>query len=543
MVAKLKDLFEQLKDKWQEQNSLVKRSIILFAISAVFVGGLVFYLTTKVEYGVLFSDLNSVDAGTITQDLKDKKIAYKLTENGTTIQIPKESIDEYRIDLAVNEKLPDSSNGFELFDEAGIMTTDEDRKIMYQRALTGELQRAITSLQGVSKAQVILSTPDDDLFSDNKKEATASIALTVSQPLDKASIQGIVALTVGAVENLKAENVQIVDQNGSVLVESLEEDKALDALNEKFMTVKKNYEETLEKKIENLLEPIYGEGMAKVSINVDLDFDSREKTTTTFANPEIRSEQVQATGNAADVERAQTGQVNDNVSNVIGGTEEGSSSYNRSVNNELDTETTTVITAPGMVRRMTSSVVVSADIPENIRTELERLIASAIGFDEERGDSIAVQGIGFWTEDVKTEEPKKGSTSMTIELEKLLLYFVAGLGILSILLISILVFILFKRRNKEKEDYLVEEELLNAEERMGEGVIPIVADSYDEDDDEEEDDEEDELSIEAAQALKDALEDRKLKEQAQKDNQAKRYAGENPEVAAELIKSWLKDIK
>lgn len=198
MVAKLKDGIEQLKYKWQELSSLVKKSIILFAISAVFIGGFLFYLATKVEYGVLFTDLNSVDAGVITQDLKEKKIPYQLTDNGTTVLIAKDSIDEYRIELAVDDKLPDSSSGFELFDGASIMTTDEDRKIMYQRALTGELQRAISSLEGVQKAQVILSTPDDDLFSENQKEATASIALTVKTNLDEASVRGIVALTVGA---------------------------------------------------------------------------------------------------------------------------------------------------------------------------------------------------------------------------------------------------------------------------------------------------------------------------------------------------------
>lgn len=540
MVAKLKDGIEQLKYKWQELSPLVKKSIILFATSAIFVGGFVFYLATKVEYGVLFSDLNSVDAGVITQDLKEKKVPYELTDNGKTILIPKDSIDEYRIELAVDDKLPDSSSGFELFDDTSIMTTDEDRKIMYQRALTGELQRAITSLEGVEKAKVILSTPDDDLFSDNKKEATASIALTVKSQLDSASVQGIVALTVGAVENLKAENVQIVDQNGRVLVESQDEKDIMGNVNDKYMLVKREYEESLEKKVEHLLEPIYGVGMAKVSINVDLDFDSKESTTTTYANPEIRSENIQASGSGEDIERAQTGQVNDNVSNVTGGESEGASSYSQIINNELDTETITVISAPGTVRRMTSSVVVSADIPENIQRELEALIASAVGFDAERGDQIAVQGIDFWKDDAVTEEPKKGNIPMTITLDKLLIYFVVGLGIISILLISVLVYVLLKRRSEAQESFIVEEETndneadwLRVHDEVEE-VVPVIADFNLEPEETDE---------EIKQAIQEAAAEEKIKTQEKKDRQAKQYAGENPEVAAELIKSWLKDIK
>lgn len=537
MVAKLKDGIEQLKYKWQELSSLVKKSIILFAISAIFIGGFLFYLATKVEYGVLFTDLNSVDAGVITQDLKEKKIPYQLTDNGTTVLIAKDAIDEYRIELAVDDKLPDSSSGFELFDGASIMTTDEDRKIMYQRALTGELQRAISSLEGVQKAQVILSTPDDDLFSDSQKEATASIALTVKTNLDEASVRGIVALTVGAVENLKAENVQIVDQNGRVLVQAEDENDLIGNVNDKFMLLKRNYEETLEKKVANLLEPIYGVGKAKVSINVDLDFDSKESTTTTYANPEVRSESIEATGNGDDIERAQTGQVNDNVSNVTGGEEERSSSYSRNINNELDTETTTVISAPGTIRRMTSSVVVSADIPENIRRELEALIASAVGFDEARGDQIAVQGMDFWQDNAVGEEPKKGNTPMTITLDKLLIYFVVGLAITSLILIAALIFVLLKRKNEAEESFIVDDETDNETDTLQDGLeeVPVVADFYSEDE-----------ATDAEEELKQALEvaqEEKIKEQDQKDRQAKQYAGDNPEVAAELIKSWLKDIK
>ncbi len=45
-----------------------------------------------------------------------------------------------------------------------MMTTDEDRKIMYQRAVTGELQRAIETLDSVKTAKVLLVMPEDSVF-------------------------------------------------------------------------------------------------------------------------------------------------------------------------------------------------------------------------------------------------------------------------------------------------------------------------------------------------------------------------------------------
>lgn len=534
MVGKLKDGLEQLKYKWQESSSLAKKAIILFALSSLIVGGVVYYLVTKVEYGVLFSDLSSSDAGSISQDLKEQKIPYQLKDNGKTILIPQNQIDEYRIGLAVDNKLPDSSSGFELFDGTSIMTTDEDRKIMYQRALTGELERAILSLDGVDKVKVILVTPEDDLFSDSQKEATASIVLTLRKQLSDASIQGIVTLTVGAVENIKPENVKVVDSNGHVLADSSDEEDVLGNVNNKYMTIKRAYEDSLEKKIQRLLEAIYGPDKAKVSINVDLDFDSKESTRTTYANPEIRSENVQATGTGEDIEQAQTGQVNDNVSNVTGGENAGTSSYNRSVNNELDTEIVTTVSAPGTIRRMTSSIVISANIPADVRTELETLIASAVGFDNERGDTIAIQGMNFNVGEEETETTK-GKDTIVQNLDQYIIYFVVAGIVTLFLVIGITIILLFKKK-KQEEDYLVEE----VEEPVVESKVVFAQEKIDDTtpaDEEKVNEEEVQLQIKRQLA--------KEREQTQKkkDDEAKQYAGENPEVAAELIKAWLKDIK
>lgn len=48
-----------------------------------------------------------------------------------------------------------------------MMTTDEDRKIMYQRALTGELENSIAALDDVDKAKVNLTIPKSDNVFDN----------------------------------------------------------------------------------------------------------------------------------------------------------------------------------------------------------------------------------------------------------------------------------------------------------------------------------------------------------------------------------------
>lgn len=190
MNEKIKKFGENVKFRWQNLSTLKRVIFILGSLTIIAVSGSAYYLMNRTEYGVLFSNLSEQDAGTITQNLQEQNITYKLSDNGKTILVEQDKIAEYRISLAVDNKLPNSSTGFELFDNTGLMTTDEDRKIMYQRAVTGELQRAIESLSTVSKAKVLLVMPDNSVFSEKSKDSTASVVLTLkSASISETAVQ------------------------------------------------------------------------------------------------------------------------------------------------------------------------------------------------------------------------------------------------------------------------------------------------------------------------------------------------------------------
>src|SRR5699024_10265938 len=134
---------------------------------------LLVFITQRTEYKVLFSELEEADSGAIVEDLESKGMSYKLEDNGTTILIDKRMVDNYRIELAVNGPMPSTSTGFEIFDSSSMMATDEDRAIMYQRAISGELERSISSLDSVESGKVLLNIPESSVFQnpDYQKEA------------------------------------------------------------------------------------------------------------------------------------------------------------------------------------------------------------------------------------------------------------------------------------------------------------------------------------------------------------------------------------
>ena len=539
-MDKVKEWTEQLKDRWQMQSSLKKMIVVLSVISVLGVTAAVYYLNTRIEYGILFTDLSDADAGTISKDLEEQQIAYKLADNGTTILIDKDQVDEYRINLAVDNKLPNTSTGFELFDDANMMTTDEDRKIMYQRAVTGELQRAIESIDAVKSAKVLLVMPEESVFSSEESAPTASIVLTLkNQQISDESVQGIVTLTSGAVEKLKPENVKVVDSAGNTLTRTEDEASQLSGLNNKYIAIKDSYEKTLEEKVAKLLTPIYGADKFQVSINLDLNFDSIERKKVTYDDPEIKSETVQAAGSQGTVQEAQTGTVDDNVSNVTGTDGEGNNSYSRSVENELDTETTTTITAPGMIERMTSSIVINGNLSQADQAELQQLIASAVGYDNDRGDQIAIQGFDFAQAEVDPAADPQGNEPIAAA-KGYLKYAIIGGIVLTLFLVILMIVGVIRRRRKEDElEVDVTEEMVSFAQpsAVNTGASNPVAQ---------------EVvfggvgnrSAETKPAVPEASTQEAAAEHTGEptlDQTARNYAESNPEVAAELIKAWMKE--
>lgn len=532
-MDKVKDALEALKAKWSELSHLVKIAIVLGIISLFAIIGTVYYMNTRVEYSVLFSNLSEADAGTISQDLDSQNIKYKLADDGKTIMVDKTKVDQYRIDLAVDNKLPSSSKGFELFDSASMMTTDEDRKIMYQRALTGELENSIAALDDVDKAKVNLTIPKSDNVFDNStsKKAKASIVLTLKgTSISKDAVQGIVALTTGAVQGLDKKNVKVVDQTGKILNKN-EEDDASDSSSatSKYMKLKSQYEKQMEKKITGLIEPVVGKGKVKASVNVDLNFDAVEKKITNYSNPQIRSENVQASGKQAEIKQAQTGQVNDNVDNVTGDANNDNASYNRTVNNELNTATTKVINAPGSINRMTSSVVINGDLSAGDARNIRKLIQGALGYDKQRGDTVSVQAVNF----ARAKSTKKKTVAKK-PVKKTNWVLIGALIAAGVLTLGTIIFLVIRRRRRLAEE---EEEYYD--------------DDYDVDVTDEGEEEEEEEAEEAAEELDPEIlaeQERQRKETETKrkiavstEQRAKEYATKHPDVVADLISAWVKE--
>lgn len=505
--------FKSAKDKWKGYTKSRRIAlIVLFAGIIIGLSYLFVYMTTT-KYGLLFSNMNTNDANTIVQKLKDENIPTKVS--GNSIYVPKDQVDQLRMEMLSSVTSNGGTNGFELFDSSKFGITDAEMKINYQRALEGELERTIKSFTQVEGARVHLVLPDDSAFVKDTEDSTASVTLSLKSgaELSQNQVKSIVALLCGSVKNLKKENVQVMDNKMNLLTDNLA-DNSDAGTSQKNQTVKTTFENKLEESIKSMLEAVYGKDKIKVKIFADLNFDSSEKDIIKF-DPEgvIKSQQKTINGDLSGTDSTSSSPVDNNMNNTTG-TSTGTSSTGSSeeiTNYEISKTEEKIIKAPGAINKLSTSVVIDGDIDANTKNVINNLVQGAIGFDSTRGDTIFVEGVKFNTDakDAAAKDLEEINSEKAKE-AKLKLYktygFTSACGALFIMLILFL--LKKKKRNKDMEKI---NQIFNDTMPEAETIVPKPIDFEVRNDDEH---------IE---------------------NEIKKYASKKPDQVIDIVKSWLSE--
>src|SRR5690242_20477616 len=197
-----------------------QKAVTVFAVVALIIGGYFFATwASKPSYSILFNNLSTKDASAIVDSLQKSGSSYELANNGQTILVPQDQVNDLRLQLS-GEGLPgDTNTGYALLDQQGITTSDFMQHTNYQRALEGELANTIKSINGVEAATVHLVLPQKDVFSDDQSKPTASVlvASSASQPLSGQQVQAIVHLVASSVEGLEPDQVTVAGSDGKIL--------------------------------------------------------------------------------------------------------------------------------------------------------------------------------------------------------------------------------------------------------------------------------------------------------------------------------------
>lgn len=387
------------------------------------------------QMAVLYGDLDLHEAAQISDLLDKQKVPHQLGRGGSQIVVPADQVPRARLLLA-KEGLPTGGSvGNEIFDRGDALTASQfQQSISQSRALEGELARTMRLIQGVKQARVHLVLPKREPFARDRQEAQASVLLTMvgNNRLDVEGTRAIVNLIAAAVPGLRPQNIAITDTRGNLLARAGEAigPSAQAQGNEE---LRRATELRLSRAIEEMLERSLGPGRVRAEASVDFDYEQLRETQERY-DPEgqvVRSTQ-NVTNTSKTTEQASTVTVQNNLPNADAGKEGAGTSENRqeeTTNYEIAKVVRTVVRDQPRLSRVNIAVMVDGITSkgedgapvwkERSGDELDRitrLVRTAIGFDEKRGDHVEVVSMRFASE--PDTEGGEAPSTMLLGLER-----------------------------------------------------------------------------------------------------------------------------
>lgn len=265
---------------------------VLLAVMA----GIVVY-SSKTDYKVLYTDLTKDDSATIARMLETGKISYQVKDDGKTIMVPEDQVEIWRLEIAKKGVNFTGTVGYEVFDKQAFGTTSFVQKINKQRALEGELVKTVMHLRGVTRARIHLSIPESSPFVSEKKPPSASVVLDVERGVTMTSdeVKGVQSLISSSVDGMRSHNVVIIDSRGKKLSENDGDNMSTETANRMALETRMNAQ--YEKKVEEILSRVIGEGKVIAKVAVKMDFTEKVETQTSYDSEntavysEVRNEQ------------------------------------------------------------------------------------------------------------------------------------------------------------------------------------------------------------------------------------------------------------
>lgn len=532
MKDQANNVLKSIQQFWKSQSK--KQHITYLSI----IGGIVVIaiilaiaMNKPSDYTVLYTNLESTEASEILTEIQSMKIDATVKSDGT-ILVPADQEDSLRMQLGV-KGYPKSGFSYDIWDKnVNMFTTDSQTREIVKMGLQNNLQATIESLDGIESATVILDIPvaSSTVLSTNTKKATASVTvhLMPGVSLSSGQVKGISHIVMMSISGLTEDNISIVDGEMNLLSakEDTENSSQIDIERLKF---KNDFEQIISDKIFSLLTPSYGENGVNVSVNAVFDYDKKVTEGTTYT-PSVGDNgmiehQDESSSSSSDVDSGGTVGVEPNADGTYpttDGTSGGTSWQESSKSTDYLVNTLKEQTEKNgyYVDRVNVSVTVySNDLSETDQSKIKNIVVNAAGTTPE---FVSVENLPLF------DDKDPGENTGTDPEEPLYfgytlnqLILAAGIAFV-LIIILIVVFIIATRKSRKKKKLAKKKKLLmeqnGANVLIGEDGEPILP-----------------------------VDIKKLSEKPPETKEAaiRREIGEfahsSPEIAAQLLKSWIRE--
>jgi len=324
----------------------------------------------------------------VTQSLDRAKLQYRIGDDGDAVTVSQSQLGKARAATASGQFGVPPSVGLELFKETDFSSTDFAQKINYQRALQGELTRTIQTISGVRSARVHVILADGGVFKRNAAKASAAISLAL-QPgklLTPLQVRGIQRLVTASVPEIKIDDVVVLDESGTSLTRAIGE--ADGELSSAQLDLKRQADQYLESKLARLLQELVPHGTVSLSVDTVLDERQLRVTTEEPLGAHSTKDVEHVTGVVVKERQSRRG----HLPNLIptGGDAVDADDMDHEYDYTVGRRVEQVLSAPGSIKRISVAVALQEAPADFSSAAIEQLVASAVGIDRSRGDSVAV---------------------------------------------------------------------------------------------------------------------------------------------------------
>lgn len=483
--------------------SFSRQQLISIAFVVLLVGGgLTAFVKWNHERGFkpLFTGMSPEDAAAIVQKLKEGGTEFRLAANGTSVLVPEAKADELRLEMS-GAGLPKTGRvGFELFDKTNLGITDFTEHVNYRRALEGELERSIKTINSVDQARVHLTFPKESVFLDFREPAKASVLVSThaGSHLSPQNVLAISNLVGSAVEGLSPDAVSVLDMQGNLLSRPRKHATDGSEPSEASLDYKHQIEKDLVAKVQSTLEPLLGEGHFRVAVSADCDFSTAEQSDE-ILDP-TKSVMVTSQKSEDTVGSAQSTGVPGTPSNLpraapraVGA---GANSSRRTESTSFETSKTVrhVKTPQGSIKRISASLLLDQTVtfegkgknikrvliappPEKLKA-INGIVAGVLGLQTERGDHLVIESLPFEQTllaeipvdpEVKPAEKQKDQLNTLMKDKRVMIGSVSG-G--ALVLTSLAFFLLKKKKGAAKASLQAQLAPATEAAAAGEPLIP-----------------------------------------------------------------------
>lgn len=530
MVDKIKALPKKILEKWNSFTS--KQKTIIVSVAAVIIVALILlsYFLTRTTY-VTLTQFSTTSETASAKDLLDSEgITYKVSADGYTIKVDKKQLADARLVLGKNGIASDDTDFWSDVFDNGLSTTESEKVLKAKLAKEKEMSSNCSKIDGVKQATVSLVLPDTStsIFKEESK-AYVSALLTTTDSLDQSSINGIATYLATAVGLDNTDNVRIIDQTGTLLFagKSSSQSSAVSNSDEK-----SNITSAIEEKVRNILlsSGVYNDG--NVAASLDISFDEQYIKDTHYyvdddadhgpTDDTYQSETIGSSGSGGVVG---TDSNDDTVTDYdinTGSSDGGSATILKETYSTSNTVTETN-KAVGVVNTDNSSISVVLNQyviydEDELKANGELKGTTFEKYKAEHSDKEVVE-VDDTMYDLVAKATGISSDNIVIVAYKVPIFYPSEsssksissyiLIILTVLIVALLGFVVFKGMKPQKEEEL-----------------------------------EPELSVETLLATtkqNQPIEDIEFNEKSQTRQQIEKFVEENPEAVASLLRNWLSE--